>query len=874
MIAFCAKIVVVLFCCNTLTNALCAPEFFSVDRQNIRLAIRHIERGGIGYKKGYSTLEGFFAPNPRYRTLVPFVDLRGHVFDDGKIAANAGIGLRGFSRYGIYGGNVYYDYRDTQKARYKQMGFGFERIGNRWDFRINGYIPTAMKVRACSPVKFKRFAGHSLIVSQKYNFVMRGFNAEFGYHFLQRPSVDLYGAAGPYYFTGKNGPHICGAKLRFGCRFKYGIIELSNSYDKMFRNRFQCLLSFTIPFGTGAKPQRDDAHTSEDVSAFRMTQPVIRQEIIVEGCKKCNTPAINPATGLPYTFVFVDNTSHSEGTFRSPYPTLTLAQDNSHPGDIIYVFPGDGTTKGMNVGIVLQNNQKFWGSGTRHALLTTQGTVLIPALSSTAPTITNINDADCVTLAPINEVSGFTITDVQENSIFGTGLNNIAISDCTIDNTAFLDLIHLEYGAGSGVATINNVSLAHSARDAIFITATAPLACTVQNCVMQNNIRYPITITANQATVNVLDNTVEHNPNGVYLAFTGPSTVLVSGNNINNIPLSLGSSEHPLAIQAGTSPLTATVKNNTISDNLCGGVQFLLNNTNSAQLTVSNNTLNNNAVGASGATLGSSIVISPNTTTSGNCTLQLNNNVISNNEGSALYCTNGDFNSFEVHATGNTVIANGGSGFTFDNACTSFVLTAQNNTISNGANAGISTSNTIVIADANMTLANNQITGNTTSSASGVNIAHDGTNFTLNITDNNLSDNEGSGISVYPATGIENITANIANNTINDNQNGNANAAGGIHLEQFTNLSATLTNNSLSNNDVSKPGVYINSAIGTPSACITMSGNSCDTGYTIDSGTGTFNLAPCNVDSVNSGVITEVGTVNSVQSCPAATPCT
>lgn len=73
------------------------------DKEHCRLSIRHIEGGGIGYSQGYTTLEGFFAPNPEGLPLMPFLDLRGHVFNNGKMAANGGLGLRGILGSRAYG---------------------------------------------------------------------------------------------------------------------------------------------------------------------------------------------------------------------------------------------------------------------------------------------------------------------------------------------------------------------------------------------------------------------------------------------------------------------------------------------------------------------------------------------------------------------------------------------------------------------------------------------------------------------------------------------------------------------------------------------------------------------------------------------------
>ncbi|MDE3045922.1 MAG: inverse autotransporter beta domain-containing protein [Verrucomicrobiota bacterium] len=59
----------------------------------------------------------------------PFLDARGHVFDNGKWAANAGVGLRTLKGTRAYGINAYYDYRNTGRFHSNQIGAGLESLG-------------------------------------------------------------------------------------------------------------------------------------------------------------------------------------------------------------------------------------------------------------------------------------------------------------------------------------------------------------------------------------------------------------------------------------------------------------------------------------------------------------------------------------------------------------------------------------------------------------------------------------------------------------------------------------------------------------------------------------------------------------------------
>ena len=64
----------------------------------MHFGVRHTEARGVGYRDGYTTLEGFgiYDNNPSF---MPFLDLRGHVFNNGKLAVAISVsGADPFSR--------------------------------------------------------------------------------------------------------------------------------------------------------------------------------------------------------------------------------------------------------------------------------------------------------------------------------------------------------------------------------------------------------------------------------------------------------------------------------------------------------------------------------------------------------------------------------------------------------------------------------------------------------------------------------------------------------------------------------------------------------------------------------------------------------
>src|SRR5579872_4722137 len=86
----------------------CCPSICEEIPSPMHVTVRHIEKEGIGYKEGYTTLEGFSALN--YDEWIPFVDLRGHVFNNGKFDTNVGLGTRYLMGCRSYGINAFYDW--------------------------------------------------------------------------------------------------------------------------------------------------------------------------------------------------------------------------------------------------------------------------------------------------------------------------------------------------------------------------------------------------------------------------------------------------------------------------------------------------------------------------------------------------------------------------------------------------------------------------------------------------------------------------------------------------------------------------------------------------------------------------------------------
>ncbi|MFO0866614.1 MAG: inverse autotransporter beta domain-containing protein [Gemmataceae bacterium] len=113
-----------------------------------RLTARHDFGDGPGmfgsnsYRNGFSYLEGFI-PLLQGQGEVVFGDLRVVNYDDSRLwEFNSGVGYRYLmpDRDVILGANVFYDVRVSDPFGYHQLGVGVEALGERFEFRSNGYF--------------------------------------------------------------------------------------------------------------------------------------------------------------------------------------------------------------------------------------------------------------------------------------------------------------------------------------------------------------------------------------------------------------------------------------------------------------------------------------------------------------------------------------------------------------------------------------------------------------------------------------------------------------------------------------------------------------------------------------------------------------
>ncbi|MBX3719983.1 MAG: inverse autotransporter beta domain-containing protein [Parachlamydiales bacterium] len=580
--------------CSLFCLSLFGEEVEHQSGHPMRIAGRHIEPGGIGYSEGYTTLEGFFSPvNPFNDAWVPFLDLRGHIFNDGKFAANAGTGMRYIACSRVWGVNAYYDYRNTNRHHYNQVAAGLESLGKVWDFRINGYLPVGGKSSPFWGHHFDHFKGNYAYLFGKKEFALKGANAETAAHINVAKNIDFTIAMGPYYLTGHGATAWGGeARVEFDL-FDYCKLEGFTSYDSNFRWTGQGQFSIVIPFGGKRKIYKRGCQSWSTALALakRSVQPINRFEIIPVDRKKAKSKAIDPSTGKPYVFWFVNNTSHSKGTFESPFPTLIAAQNASGPNDVIYVFPGDGTSTGMDAGIVLKNNQRLYGAGLGYTLSTATGQMSIPPLAVGLPKLTASLGSSVVTVADNNFISGLHIT-ADANVVFNGSYCIGSFSGTTRNLFVSQNTLIANNGAAGIIPNMPTAEV-------------TILSNTIHSADDQGTFGVYLANTSGGGFYNIADNTITHFQNMTLTPFnipsgTGISVVVQNQNSViasvsgNQISDCTGHAINFNALGTGTPILYANITGNHLEGVPLTGVgTFIFSDDNAmTSFEVSNNRTN------------------------------------------------------------------------------------------------------------------------------------------------------------------------------------------------------------------------------------------------------------------------------------------
>ncbi len=231
---------------------------------------------GIGRDVGYGTVAAYFSPRPESGCFAPYIDLRGHSLDNGRWAANAGLGLQYVPEEGgcLWRGYGFYDYRDGRHGRsFNQLSVGFDRIGECFDFRANGYFPLSFKGYPYDRHTYF-FEGGYCAARHRRVTPLNGCDFEISHCVDIFDLLSVYASVGPYYFKGPHHRSAFGGKIRLESQIYDGVVVgVEGTYDQKYGGAVLGEINWYIPVAGLCS----NACSCEPFCNY----PVRRQELIV-----------------------------------------------------------------------------------------------------------------------------------------------------------------------------------------------------------------------------------------------------------------------------------------------------------------------------------------------------------------------------------------------------------------------------------------------------------------------------------------------------------------------------------------------------------------------------------------------------------------
>ena len=473
----------------------------------------------------FSGIEGFVPLSQTYDSALTYLSGRLNLDNDANLGSNLLLGHRFWvpKDKRIYGGYVAWDTRDTGSEVFNQLGLGIESLGDRWDWRVNSYLPLGNSRRASSrsgsQITGANFQNNNLLLGladvQAVQSALTGIEAEAGLKITEfGNSGSLRGFGGLYYLTGDDVNGTVGARFRVQAQ---PIASVSLGTGIQFDDIFGTNFLFRVGVGFPALAVRSrDRPSTPDRLVQRLAEPVARNHaILVERQQfvdnsQAEAIAINPLTGEAYSFQHVDpltGAAGGTGTFESPVNTIAAAVPLSASGHIVYVQAGD-----IGGGFTVPDGVQVRSVGPVQTVDTQLGKVQLPGSGSgNFPTLSN---GDGVVLGNNTVLSGLEINNAFGDAILGSSLENVTIQDNRV-NGAFGAGIRLE-DVGENVLIERN-RLDNSVFDTgIFVTASGNISqqLTIKNNSINGNAEQGIlvrTTDSAQVVADIQDNVVAGN---------------------------------------------------------------------------------------------------------------------------------------------------------------------------------------------------------------------------------------------------------------------------------------------------------------------------------------------------------------------------
>lgn len=523
----------------------------------------HIEGQGIPQVMSLTPIEIF--PYMLLEEQLFFTDLRFLTTNHFTFGGNVGMGYRYYSESldRVFGVSAWYDADNTRRLYFSQVGISFDTFAGPFDARSNVYIPVGPTYRQSGLDVVggsTQFVGNNLVYQQIRSWfgAMTGFDSEVGIpipgEFANDHAIRAYG--GGYYYADHQGNTIAGGSGRLQANIFSGLdAQVQVTHDSFFGTRAFAGVSWT--FGS--------LHRSEfpQKSAYgRIGEHINRNYTVVapEHTQLEQLTAVDPATGMPYTFAHVASGAApgGNGSAADPFQTISAAQLSG--SNIILVH--SGSVFNNPASLVLTPGERIIGDAAgiqNFVQVPGLGALLLPHIGSGAIPVLNGSLGDAVVLASNTEFSGFSITNPAGNAIVGNGVQNVTLNNIMINHptgdgfrlintggTIAISNAVISNAGGSGidiqgllgqVQLAGTTSISNSAASGIFIQGGSGLVQFGGPTFVSNSSGPSVSISnlASAASVNFTDLSIDHRQNTGLAIDNSAGTVSITGTtNISN----------------------------------------------------------------------------------------------------------------------------------------------------------------------------------------------------------------------------------------------------------------------------------------------------------------------------------------------------
>jgi hypothetical protein len=410
------------------------------------LSIRTNQGWGLSHD-GYTTLGGVLGipigGGGTYENGLPFLDLRGHIENDGGYALTSNLGYRwaDWDDFRLYGFHAGFDWRDNEgHIDTSWINLGVETLGYDWDLRIDGYIPVGDSTDV-ECVCLDEFEGNEGILDYETFVGMGGIEGEFAIN-NNRGNWGIFGempstaALRLHWFEGEEGDPAAGGSVRLELEpMRSVFVQGEFGYDSLFGTLATIRIGLRL-WDSGASDERPFKLQE------RFVEPIERQELVIGSVQHIDRTFIDPATGLPVPFYHVDNTFDAGGigSFEDRFRSLAEAEAATPQSSIVVVYEGDGTSNFYDTGIDLKDRQVYLGEGFAGTLDIFEAQICY--VGGGRPTVTNSIDSAAINLADDNLVAGFDIVvnhlDPVGPEEFREGIRGVGVTNGTILGNRFL----------------------------------------------------------------------------------------------------------------------------------------------------------------------------------------------------------------------------------------------------------------------------------------------------------------------------------------------------------------------------------------------------------------------------------------------------